>query len=69
MLIIDNQSKSMQRDEGVNGKEGHAYSKLGYSKRQYNEKGLQRTILDFDYIQYFMIIVNWCMTITRMMSC
>ncbi len=30
---------------------------------------MQRTILDFDYIYYFMIIMDWCMIITRMMPC
>jgi hypothetical protein len=33
------------------------------------EKGLQRTILDFYYIYYFMIIKDWYMIITRTMSC
>ncbi len=46
-----------------------AYSQLGYSKDGLMEKGLQRIILDFYYIYYFMIIVDWYMTITRMMSC
>ncbi len=33
------------------------------------KKILQRIILDFYYIYYFMIILDWYMTITRMMSC
>jgi hypothetical protein len=33
------------------------------------KKGLQRTVLDFYYIYYFMIIVDWCIIITKMMSC
>jgi len=33
------------------------------------KKRLQKTILDFYYIKYFMIIGDWYMTITRMMSC
>jgi hypothetical protein len=48
----------MQRDEGANGREGWAYSQLGYPKRQSNGKGLQKAILEFYYIHYFMIIVN-----------
>ncbi len=41
-----------------------ATQKDGLMKKDY--KGL---ILDFYYIYYFMIIVDWYMTITKMMSC
>jgi hypothetical protein len=43
-------------------------SQFRYPKNALMEKGLQRTILDL-YIYYFMIIMDWCMTIIRMMSC
>jgi len=41
-----------------------ATQKDGLMKKHY--KGL---FLDFYYIYYFMIIVDWYMTITKMMSC
>jgi hypothetical protein len=41
----------------------------GTQKYDLMKKGLQRIILDFYYIYYFMIIVDWYMTITRMISC
>jgi hypothetical protein len=41
----------------------------GTQKDGLTKRGLQRIILDFYYIYYFMIIVDWYMTITRMMSC
>ncbi len=46
-----------------------AYSQLEYPKGQSNEKKTTKAILDFHYIYYFMIIVDWYMTITKMMSC
>jgi hypothetical protein len=47
---------------------GHIHSQ-GTQKDGLTKKGLQRIILDFYYIYNFMIIVNWYMTITLMMSC
>jgi hypothetical protein len=47
---------------------GHIQSQ-STQKHGLMEKGLQKIILDFYYIYYFMIIVDWYMTITRMMSC
>ncbi len=41
----------------------------GTQKDGLTKKGLQRIILDFYNIYYFMIIVDWYMTIIRMMSC
>jgi hypothetical protein len=50
---------------------GHIHNqgtqKDGLTKKDY--KGLQKTILNFYYIYYFMIIVDWYMTISRMMPC
>ncbi len=44
-----------------------AYSQSRYPKGWFNKnKWLQRTILDFYYIYYFMIIVDWYMTIIKM---
>ncbi len=41
----------------------------GTKKDSLTKLFLQRTILDFKCIYYFMIIVDWCMFITIMMSC
>jgi hypothetical protein len=41
----------------------------GTQKDGIMKKILQRTILDFYYIYYFMIIVEWYKIIIRMMSC
>jgi len=47
---------------------GHIHN-YNTQKEDLMKKILQKTILDFYYIYYFMIIVDWYMTITRMMSC
>jgi len=41
----------------------------GTQKYGLTKKRLQRIILDFYYIYYFMIIVDWYMTIIIMISC
>ncbi len=41
----------------------------GTKKDNLTKKRLQRTILDFYCIYYFMIIMDWCMIIIIMMSC
>jgi len=46
-----------------------AYSRSKYLKRQSNEKRTTKDYLDFYYIYYFMNILDWYMTITKMMSC
>jgi hypothetical protein len=46
---------------------GHIHNQ-GTQKNGIMKKMLQRTILDFYYIYYFMIIVEWYMFIIRMMS-
>jgi hypothetical protein len=46
---------------------GHIHNQ-GTQKDGLTKKGLQMTIWDFYYIYYIMIIVDWYMTITRMMS-
>jgi hypothetical protein len=47
---------------------GHIHNQ-GTQKPGLMEKKLQKLILEFYYIYYFMIIVDWCMIITKMMSC
>jgi hypothetical protein len=47
---------------------GHIHNEAT-QKDSLTEKRLQRTILDFYYIYYFMTIGDWYMTITRLMSC
>jgi len=53
----------------------YSYYFLGHIHTQDIQKdnltkiGLQRTILNFYYVCYFMIIMDWYMTIIRMMSC
>jgi hypothetical protein len=47
---------------------GHIHNK-DTQKHGLMKKGLQKIILKFYYIYYFMIIVDWFMIITRMMSC
>jgi hypothetical protein len=47
---------------------GHIHNH-GTQKDGLMKKRLQRTILDFYHIYYFMIIVDWYMITTKMMSC
>jgi len=47
---------------------GYTHSQ-GIQKDGLTEFFLQKTILDFYYIYYFMIILDWYIIITRMMSC
>jgi hypothetical protein len=47
---------------------GHIHNQ-GAQKDGQMEKRLKMTILDFHHIYYFMTIMDWYMTITRMMSC
>jgi hypothetical protein len=47
---------------------GHIHNQ-GTQKDNLTKKGLQRTILDFYYIYYFMIIVDWYVIIVRIISC
>jgi len=46
-----------------------AYLDSRYPKGQFNEKRIVKDYFGFYYIYYFMIIVDWYMTITGMMSC
>jgi hypothetical protein len=46
---------------------GHIHNQ-GTQKDGLMKKRMERTILDFYYIFYFMIIVDWYMTIIKVMS-
>ncbi len=47
---------------------GHIHNH-GTQKDNLTKKGLQKIFSDFFHIYYFMIIMDWYMTITRTMSC
>ncbi len=47
---------------------GHIHNQ-GTQKNYLMKKGLQRTILDFYNVYFLIIIMDYCMPKTKMMSC
>jgi hypothetical protein len=48
---------------------GHIHNQDTQMDNLITKMTTKKTILDFYYIYYFMILMDWYMTITRMMSC